>query len=122
MGIVSALFAPFDADFAPNFAFYFGSQLAILTLLVFYKPRPAVYAGVAFTLSLCFVLFATWNKESLGWVFYVLCMPGPAIGTVVIGLKRGMWQSRRSFFAGVFAAVVTLVGVIANAGVLYLSL
>lgn len=122
VGIASAAFAPFDAFFAPNFAFYFGSQLAILALLVFYRPRPAVYAGVALTLSVCFVLFANWNKDALGWVLYVLCMPGPAIGTVLIGLKCGMWQSKGPFFAGVFAAVVTLVCIIANAGALYLSL
>lgn len=122
VGIASAAFAPFDAFFVPNFAFFFGSQLAILGLLVFYRPRPAVYAGVALTLSLCFVLFANWNKDALGWVLYVLCLPGPAIGTVFIGLKRGMWQSKDSFFAGVFAAVVTLVCIVANAGFLYLSL
>lgn len=120
--IVAAKFSPIDFYFVDNFSFFFGSQIAILALLLFFKPRAAIYTGVIAALSLCFVLFYSWNKESLGWVLYVFGIPGPAIGVIAIGFSKRYWNTTNAAMAALVAAIVVLVSAAVSAGIIYFAL
>jgi hypothetical protein len=57
---VSAALAPKNSWFLPNAAFFWGSQLAVLAMLLMLWPRPAVVGGVAAALAIYLAAFGTW--------------------------------------------------------------
>jgi len=92
---VSAALAPKNSWFLPNAAFFWGSQLAVLAMLLMLWPRPAVVGGVAAALAIYLAAFGTWlftrrgdPGASMAWNVYVLSLPGAAIGAIAIGF----WQ------------------------------
>jgi len=83
--LVSALVAPKDAFFFPNFLYFFGSQVAVLVLLLLFRPRPAVVSGAAAAVPtyLCVFLLYLWfhpDREGLAILGYFFSLPGAVIG------------------------------------------
>ena len=119
--IVSAYLAPKDEFFWTNFSYYWGSQIAVIALLLFVKPRTAVViasAAIVVPLYLCLFIFAlTYFKVddgSLAFIGYFLSLPGAVIGGVVAKfILRNHFQNRKIIAAGI-AAIIILFGLLVN--------
>jgi hypothetical protein len=118
-GCVSAILAPKDAYFIPNLMFYWLPQLAVLTLLWPFSPRPAVVAGVALALATYLGLFGAWvfshpHPDSMAWLGYLFSLPGAAIGSI----SSALWLRGRLTYgtiaASCIAAGLVFVGILIN--------
>jgi hypothetical protein len=97
---VSAALAPKDEYFLPNAAFFLITQLGPLALLLPFKPRPPVVAGVSIVLALYLWAFGAWvfshpDGEGLVWLGYPFSLPGAAIGVV----SSMLWLGGRMYGA-----------------------
>jgi hypothetical protein len=114
--VLSAMLAPKDAAFLPNFMFYALSQLIVLGLIAATMPRPAVLAGAAVALSLYFGAYAAWllsrtPVESMAWLGYLFTLPGAVVA--VLGVRmwpRGLsgMSARAAMLAAAVAALAGL--------------
>ncbi|MBI4996260.1 MAG: hypothetical protein HZC22_05045 [Rhodocyclales bacterium] len=85
--LVSVVLAwPAPADYVlANATFFWGSQLAVLAVIAFFRPSPLVIAGAAIALAIFLAAFGAWvfslpHSEGEVWIGYVICLPGALIG------------------------------------------
>lgn len=72
--------------FWENFAAYWLPQGLILGLLLYTRPTPALFTGVALALAAHLQLFCLWISSpegALGWLFYLFDFPGALIGAAI---------------------------------------
>jgi hypothetical protein len=113
---VSVALAPKDSWLLSNAAFYWGSQLAVLALLLPIRPRPAVVAGVALALAMYLAAFGAWvftraRPESMAWLGYAFSLPGAAIAGVGVAVWFRSRVALGPLAIGCIAASAVLVGV-----------
>lgn len=118
---VSAIFA-WGSHFLSNFAFYWGSQLALLALALVFRPRAAVVAGIAFSLAVYLGLFATWvftraHPDSMAWLGYVFALPGGAIGAILAAFASRKRAQVERLAVGPLAAGLVAAGIGLNQAV-----
>jgi hypothetical protein len=87
-GLAGAL-APHDSFFLPNFAFYWGGQLAAIALLFLARPRAAAVAALAMVLATTLLAVDLWvrhragaHPDGLAWLLYPVVLFGAAVGSV----------------------------------------
>jgi hypothetical protein len=115
--LVSGLLAPKDGFFLPNFGFYWGSQLAVLAMILLLRPRAAVIAAISVVLAALLLGFHTWlairasqKPDGLVWLLYVVLLIGAAIG----GLGITWWLRTRNHFTSFQTACISAIGTIAG--------
>jgi hypothetical protein len=118
---VSFLLAPHDATFLPNFAFYWGGQLAVIATLFLARPRVAAVAAQSVVTAAILMGLAWWirhrtqsHPDGLVWLIYPVLLCGAAIGGVV----ATWWYGENRSISGVRIACITA---IAAAGGSWLS-
>jgi predicted membrane protein len=118
---VSALLAPKDAYFLPNFLIFWGSQIVVLLVSLVVRPRAAVVAGTAFSLAVYLGLFGLWVNEAMAWLGYLFSLPGALFGALLAG---GMERNRWSFDldplkVSLLAAAWVAAGIAINQALIY---
>jgi hypothetical protein len=79
LGLVVAIFlSPKDSFLLLNAIFFWSSQLVVLAVLLAFKPRPAVMAGVAIALAAYLAAFGAWlltrvHPDSMAWLGLGIC-------------------------------------------------
>lgn len=114
-----ALGVPGIDFFVVNTLGFWIPQLVVLGLLLLFKPRPAVVAGVAGVLAIyCWVYAAgirsTNDREGLAYLGYVFSFPGAAIGASFIGQQLHLHPVNNAITAAVAAAFVVASGIFVN--------
>ncbi len=122
-GIVAAVLAPRDADFAPNFLFFWLPQGAIVAVVGLLRSRPAVIAGVALALAIYLAGFGAWiltrrHPESMAWLGYLFSLPGATLAAIGVALWQKGRVVSRPVRAGLFATLAVLAGVAANQAII----
>lgn len=118
-GCISAVLAPKDSFFFPNFLFFWGSQVLILAFVLLFRPRAAVVAGIAFSLALYLGLFGAWlftrtHPESMAWLGYVFSLPGAVVGAVLVALLLQRQPNLGPYAAVLLAAALVAAGIAIN--------
>ena len=123
---VAVVLAPKDSWFLPNAAFFWGSQLAVLAMLLMLWPRPAVVGGVAAALAIYLAAFGTWlftrrgdPGASMAWNVYVLSLPGAAIGAIAIGFWQYRLETWTPFSLMCISALFVLAGAAINQAIIW---
>lgn len=116
---VSAVLAPKDSWFLPNFLSYWVPQLCVLGFFCLRPPRPSVFAGLAFALALYLALFGSWllsrqRAESLAWLGYLFSLPGAIIGALLAIIFLSHRRENRAVAIGATVAAFTFIGIAAN--------
>lgn len=70
---------------AANIAFYGLPQLAVLALVLPFKPRPAIVVGISWGMAAYLAAFGLWvftrtHPDSMAWLGYLFTMPAACIG------------------------------------------
>ncbi len=107
------------ANFLPNLAFFWLSQLAVLALALPFRPRPAVIGGGALALAVYLGAFAAWlalhpDRAGLIWLGYLFSLPGAAVGAIVATLLLRDRVKYSAVVASCIASGLALVGVLIN--------
>jgi hypothetical protein len=115
--IVSFVLAPKDEFFLQNFSFYWGSQLAVVALILLLRPRPAVVATLSFVLATILLGFRIWiatrsSSRSDGgiWFLYLVLLCGAALG----GLGSAWWCRSKISITPVRVILITGIATIAG--------
>ena len=97
---VSSIVAPHDAFFLPNFAFFWGSQLAVIALLYLAEPRAAAVGAISVVAATILIGFRSWiwhransNPDGLVWMIDPVLLFGAAMGGVAATFRYGGTRS-----------------------------
>ncbi len=120
--VVSAALAPKDSYFLPNATFYWVQQLAVIALLLIFRPRPAIISGVAFALALYLAAFGAWvftrtHRESMSWLGYIFSLPGALVGGIIIAVWLRRRPTLQPLVAACISASAVLIGIFINQAV-----
>lgn len=115
----SAALAPKDSYFLPNFLFFWGPQILILALALFFRPRAAVIAGIAFSLAGYLTLFGLWafwkpGADGMVWVGYLFSLPGAALGVLAASVLPAGRSGLTALAAGIISSLIVAAGVAIN--------
>lgn len=81
-----------------NFSFYWLPQAAVLGILPFLAPSPALFGGVACALACYLAAFAKWlfsrsHPDSMAWIGFYLSLPGALIGAGTARAVVARWPT-----------------------------
>lgn len=84
---LTCLLSPKDsmALWAANIAFYGLPQLAVLALVLPFKPRPAILVGISWGMAAYLAAFGLWvftrtHPDSMAWLGYIFILPATWVG------------------------------------------
>lgn len=113
---VSLMLAPKNENFFPNFWFYWLSQLAVVSSVSIYRPRPAIVGALAVVLAGVLVGFRTWvisrshSTDGGVWFLYLILLAGEAIGGLVGAWICSFEDRGHAVQAALITAVFVLTG------------
>jgi hypothetical protein len=115
--LVSFALAPKDELFLQNFSFYWGSQLAVILLILLLRPRPAIVATLSFVLATILLGFRIWiatrsryRPDGGVWFLYLVLLCGAAIG----GLGSAWWCRSEISLTPARTVLITCIATIAG--------
>ncbi|MFI0545783.1 MAG: hypothetical protein ACH34Y_02555 [Brachymonas sp.] len=120
---LAAFLAKGDDYFFPNFAFYWGTQIFVLPLALLFRPRPAIVAGIGFSMALYLAMFHGWvfsdpSPDSMAWLFYWFSLPGAAAATL-LGTVTAKETGLNPLAAGASAAAFVALGIVLNLAIVF---